>query len=391
MIALRLALAVLLAAFTLVAGLKGAADGLAPAEPGRALDVFPGHAGAHGEISGRLAADDFSANRAAVLGHSAAVLKRAPLAAEPLIYRALAEAEDGNVDGARRLARQAIDRNVRTRAAYLFLLEGALREGRVDETLETLDTLFTLDRANRNSYYELLVALAQEETARPALMAALSREPDWAGGLAGRVLRALGPSHFVYDIVRQTGEAQGAFVQALARAGRHDEAFLAWLIFLSDAGGALSGWPHDGRFEGLSGTPPFNWQLDRRLAEFEAGGGLYAVYFGTHRPVIARQTMALNAPGRYRLDVGMSGELSDSGGSLAWQIQCVPSTVLVADLRIDRLAATPTRYEAEFDVPAGCSFQDIQLRGVPGEFPRRVRAQIQSVEIGRVSADEAPE
>jgi len=380
MIPFRLGLTAALLFAGLLAVCQALGDHLAETEPGRALRLFPGHAGAL-EARAEAAIGD-TADLAQIERLAARQLRRAPLDASPLALTGLARAQSGDDDTASALMRAAIARDPRERLGYMYLVRGRLDEGDFAAALELIDRLYTLDGANRGAYQDILFAMAQTPDGQAALLAALDGDPAWASGLARRAA-ALDDRGFVYALVQRTGEGQPRYVGQLVREERYDQAFLAWLSFLEQAGGRFEGWPHDPRFEDLEGSGPFNWQLRRGKAEFLKEGGLYASYLGKGRVRMASQVMALSAPGTYRISAAMRGEIAENGGTFRWHLDCIDPREGLGELRISELGPSETTFEMTVALPRRCDFQRLSLSGYPGEFPRPARARISQVGVRR--------
>jgi hypothetical protein len=120
-------------------------------------------------------------------------------------------------------------------------------------------------------------------------------------------------------------------------------------------------------------------------------GGLYVSFLGRGQPLLADQTMLLR-PGSYRLAMTLSGEGRESGGALGLALQCLGGGEIAA-LRAPPLGAAATTLELAFEIaPEGCPAQRLILRGEPGEYPQRVRAEIASISIqSDVAPVEAPD
>jgi hypothetical protein len=142
---------------------------------------------------------------------------------------------------------------------------------------------------------------------------------------------------------------------------------------------------YDGRFAGLPGPAPFNWDLSSGsagVAERASGQGLQVDYYGRDAANLASQLLTLR-PGRYRLSFRASGEAAGDSSRLIWTIACNPGDARLLQLPVTGVTSSEKRFAADFAVPAsGCAAQWLRLVGAPGDV-----ASSQNATIGEVRVD----
>lgn len=315
---------------------------------------------------------------------AADLIARAPLLDAPLALRGLGAAQAGELSSADRAFEAAFTRNPRNVPARLWLGHRALEDGRIDDAIDIISGLFAVSPDQRASYVEALAALAR----LPGGVASLEKRivtqdkaPNWAGAVVTRV-NALAPDlEELISLNRITPATQQSFITRMIAERGVEEGYLAWRSLVPGVADEALAWPYDNAFKGLAGPPPFNWRTFSDLVEFARGGGLNVTYLGRDRPVFLEQLMLL-APGAYTFTVRLSGDAQADGGGLAWAIACREPVKELGHVILRELAPSSSTAGFEFVVPAeACASQRLFLRGEPGEFPTRARAEIASVAI----------
>jgi len=315
---------------------------------------------------------------------AALLLRRAPLHVAPLALRGLVSAGAGDSAGADRAFAATFARNPRNVLARLWLVNRALEARDIDRAMDMVSGLFALAPENNAAYVETLVSVA----ALPGGFAGIEQRlgpqgeaPSWAGAVVSR-LNAVSPDlDQLIALNRITPSTQQAFITRMIAERGVEAGFRAWQAFVPTGAEAAFSWPYDGAFEGRQGPPPFNWQPYGDLVEFARSGGLNVSYLGRGQPVIIEQLMLL-APGAYTFTAMLSGESNAAGGGLGWVITCSASAKEIGRVLIRELSSSSSRESFGFVVPdSDCPAQRLVLRGEPGEFPTRARAEIASVAI----------
>lgn len=313
--------------------------------------------------------------------------RRAPLRDAPFALIGLEAAEAGNADLADRSFSTALARNPRNAAARIWLAQRAIDAGRFSEAVALLDRLIEVDSDRAPEYLEALVQVGSLQGGVEAIadyFGAAGTAPRWGGQVTARLNRNHPDLEALARLNQMTPGAQAAFIERVRAERGPEPAFTAWLSLLPPADVEAFSWPYDPTFLHRPAPPPFNWAPRTDQVEFQRGGGLAVTYMGRGRVRLIDQHMLLR-PGTYRLTSVLSGEARDSGGRLGWSIACVESNQELALLMVKDLFGKSVTDTATFVVPeAGCGSQRLSLDGVPGEFPTRARAEVQSIAIDRL-------
>jgi hypothetical protein len=312
------------------------------------------------------------------------LMQRAPLHDAPLALRGLAAAQSGDLAVADQTFAAAFGRNPRNVPSRLWLAHRALQDDDIERAVDLVSGLFAVSPRQNAVHVEALASVAR----LPGGVAGLEKRlgeggeaPSWAGAVVSRV-NALSPDlDPLIPLNRITPSTQQAFISRMIAERGVEAGFAAWRNFATEVEDDPSSWPYDNTFKGKTAPPPFNWRKHSDLIEFAQGGGLNVSYLGRGRPVLVEQLMLL-APGGYSFTTTLSGDSSADGGGLGWAIECNAPVKELGRVVIRELAPSSSRPGFNFVVPeVDCPAQRIVLRGEPGEFPTRVRAEIASVTI----------
>jgi hypothetical protein len=180
-----------------------------------------------------------------------------------------------------------------------------------------------------------------------------------------------------------------ALLSRMVGNGDFTRGYKLWREFNGIVGEAGEKNVYDGRFQGLPGAAPFNWQLNASpagVAERSSSGGLQVQYFGRDSADLASQILLLPS-GRYKLVVQAEGDASGEGAQLVWSVGCARAPAHLIDLPLRKISSKPQRVQAAFFIPpTGCSAQWLRLSGLPAEFPTEQDATVREVRIERIGA-----
>jgi len=373
--------AILVGAAGVYAGLGAWARIEASRSPQTVLGIFPDNALALltlAENSRRAAGGAVSDD---VRDFSQHLLHRSPLADAPLVYAGIEAMADGDRAKGDKAFTAVLARSPRNTMARIWLAQRAIEAGDYSRAIEHLDRLIAINYGDAAAYIDVLAGLGQLPEGAAALGTRVGASPAWGEAVVRRLNNDLPDYQTLLQLNVAAPGAQPAFLQRLVREQGVELAFIAWLSFLPPEELAGLQWPYDATFEGRPAPEPFNWSLQRDQAELTPGGGLYVTYQGRGRPVLASQTILLG-PGLYRFEAEMDGSIKDSGGGLAWALQCLPSAQELAAVKAVGLNDKPRVLEFDFTVPGeACSAQKLILRGDPGEFPLWARVTVHRVAI----------
>ncbi|MEO1405933.1 MAG: hypothetical protein AAFV54_05515 [Pseudomonadota bacterium] len=309
------------------------------------------------------------------------LFQAAPLSPLPFVVGMINATEAGDRESEVAYAMHALKLHPRGEAARLQLADIAAREGNFETAFAQLSSLVVLDRPRRDLYLDAMARLAQLPQTWPYIDDALKQQPSWGPRLLNRLSDTIEDKYFFDQLYSYYPRLQDKYVQALGARGDWDDAFVSYVTYLDPE--QLNGMsvPFDSHFENLPAPQPFNWSVAEQYADLEDRGGLYVSFFGRGNPKIVWQTLVLT-PGAYQLSSAISGQTYRNGGSLKWQISCLDNSATLGAVEINELETAGDIFTLNFDVPpADCSFQTLALRGVAGEFPRTLRAEIDYVSI----------
>ena len=391
----KLALAVAVAAFAAWWIVRiSTVDALARRNPYAAAVVAPDHprvklAMATAEFRLRAGSVSEPTRRAALES-----LSQAPLADEPFLLAGVHALATGDDRKGIALLTEARTRNPRARTPRLLLLDRYLRAKRTREAGTEIVVLGRLISRAAQVLVPELARMASDPRTGPALMDVLKRDPV----MRQSVLAHLASSGADADLILRVAQAtrgggrgppptwQPLLLAKLVEKGEIARAYSLWRRFFAIPSSTPEGGLYDGRFQGMPGSPPFNWQLvaaSPGVAERSGKAGLDVQYYGRDRVDLASQLLLLR-PGRYRLLFRAEGDaLGEAGGShLAWTIGCHGADTRLLEARLTKITYTPRVVAAGFTVPpSGCSAQWLRLIGSPGEFPKAQNVTLTALEI----------
>ena len=307
---------------------------------------------------------------------------KAPLAEQPFLVRGVQAQMAGDASKAHDAFLAARIRDPRSLPARYFLADHYARSGEAGAALREMGALARLVPDAVASFAPHVAAYAQDRRNWAQVKQVLGSDPQ----LREAVLGVLAADARNADLVlmfagrAQPGAAwQPLLVNRLIEAGRYGKALQVW--------SAVSNVRRDARepvfdadFRGSSAPPPFNWVLTSSalgLAEFRPPGTLHVLYYGQDSGALASQLLLLR-PGRYRLAMQVSGDLARAA-QLSWSVTCVPGKQrLLSMVLADARAA---RGGAEFEVPAACAAQQLELVGTAPDLPQQVDLSISAFRL----------
>lgn len=351
---------------------------LAKERPAAALKWRPGHAGA----LARLAEAGLGTGGVVSTGETSESLAQRALVAGPLqvtAIRVLGMVAERRGDNARALALMTLAgmRSQRDAATQLWLFQNRLRARDYDAAYAHGDTLMRNPSTRRRVAVEMALSAGADPKAERALVSRLTYSPPWRVNLVEQIATIQGPN-LLLSILLDLKDAGSVVTEAEAAAvaqrflteGDAQQAYLAWVLLLPEAGFSDLANVYDGGFERLPGKGPFAWDFDRKgfaevmQAPYRDGRALAVTHTGRARSLHASQTLVL-APGRYRLSVDAFMENAAPGSRLWWRIGCARGRT--GDLAVLDPPATLRAWQTvstDFVVPdADCAAQSLELWG----------------------------
>ncbi len=313
--------------------------------PGDALRVRPGDSRALAVLADlRMAQRDPSA---------AESLARRAIIADPLeltAYRTLGQAADaeGHVLQADALMTIAGRRAKRDLPAQIWLLLHRARQGNFREAVYHADGLMRAWPVEmRGPVTRMLSDMAVDPAAGKAIAGTLATDPPWRTRFLidlSRGVSDLSAPFTVFSALQDSKQPPRnielqAYIDRLVREGLYQAAYVTWVQLLPQDGVKELGDLYDGKFEGLPGPPPFNWQLPRlkggdvALApapDGRSGGTLALSFSGGVAPVVLARQLLVLPPGRYRLLGQARTERFGSTFGLTWTLRCAEGSKAIS-------------------------------------------------------------
>ena len=287
--------------------------------------------------------------------------------------------------GAEAFAAHAKALQPRSLAARLHQLSLAAFAGDYDTVIRDYERIIDLRAIDRGVLADALVGVFRSSGDWAALVDYVKTEPATGNQLLSRLMDQPVPVDQLESLIALYPDYQGRYLQRLIRDGRVEDAYTAWRLFADLPNVAFGSVPFNSTFEERAEPVPFNWSISKDRAEFQSRGGLYVTYLGTERPRIASQIVRAT-PGEYTLRTEALGRMPEDGGALEWDLVCVASRVRIArqTLQLSTISAREV-FETDVTIPnTDCAFQQLQLWGRAGAFPKTSRTEILSVELERV-------
>jgi len=322
-----------------------------------------------------------------------AALGGAPLASDPFLLAGVAAIAAGDRSKGERLLTEARRRNPRSRTAHLLLLDAYLRDDRVEDAAAGIATLTRLLPQAGTVLVPELGRMVRDPRTGAGLIDILGRDPAMQQAVLAHLATQGADPALILKIAaagpRRAPSAQAAawqrpLLDRLVEKGDVVRAYGLWRGFTGLGGAADEKAVYDGRFQGLPGEPPFNWQLaagSAGVAERTKRSELQVEYYGRDRADLASQLLILR-PGRYRMRFGANGDAPGEGSKLAWTLACRTGSAPLFTMPVTNINSASRVLAREFTVPAsGCGAQWLRLTGAPDEFPTAQSVTISDVRI----------
>ncbi|HEX6741177.1 MAG TPA: hypothetical protein VF079_05210 [Sphingomicrobium sp.] len=361
----------------------------AETDPQRAARIWPSHPSSQlwlGLTQIGLSARERKPVAPATLDLVREAAKKAPLAPEPFLVRGV----EGQIAGNSRLATDAFVaarlRDGRSIPARYFLAEQYFRRGDAPHGLREIAILARMVPDGVNSLAPFVASYAKDPRTQPHLKALFRSDPALEQAALTTLASDAGNADLILSLAtpsRIAPQWTEMLLRSLIAAGQYGKAQQIWARL-----GHVAPVPNsifDAQFKGSDAPAPFNWALTSStagLAERQPGGRLHLLFYGQEDGLLAGQLLVL-APGRYRLAMRIDGN-SPGAAALRWTVTCAGSGQVVLQLPLSD--SKRAAQGAEFDVPAGCGAQALQLVGTAPEIPQQVEATISGLTLIREPA-----
>jgi hypothetical protein len=347
----------------------------------------------HPRVRLELALDDFEVRggRVRPADQEAALhaLGDAPLATEPFFLAGVAALAHGDNEDGDRLLSEARRRDPRFRMARLLLLDRYLIEGRTAEAVSEMAALNRLIGGAEQVITPELARLALDPRTSASLIPMLRREPQLQEAILERLADSGAKPELIVQIASDGGTLRGGerlwqdkMLSNMVKAGDLGPALLLWRRFAGIGENGETKGLYDGRFQGLPGPRPFNWDLSNGpagVADRVRNIGLQVDYYGRQDGELASQLLML-APGRYRMQFEADGDATGQNSRLVWMISC-QSGLSLLQWPVTGVASSPRRFSTSFAIPAGCPAQWLKLHGSSGDVAADQSANFKNMAI----------
>lgn len=306
-------------------------------ELARAERVWPGHPSV---LAARalLEAGQASVQRRPLRADTRALLadiaRAEPLAPEPFLI-AGAEAQRKHDDAtAERLLLSARQRDPRAGAAHFLLAQQYISQGRFNRGVPEAAVLARLLPGSLEPLASAFANYLTTVGVPDGMSEVLQSNP----ALAERIFSDLSANPRNADLLLKIAPQdpgnpappwQSNLINKMVEAGDYQGARRVWAQLAGNRANPAEPL-HDPRFEGSPAPQPFNWTFATQGAVVEPqSGGLHVLYFGRDETALAAQLLVLR-PGRYRLQMEVSGEVADPQ-AIRWVIVCLPGGTRLLD------------------------------------------------------------
>jgi hypothetical protein len=265
-----------------------------------------------------------------------------------------------------------------------WLLRQALRTRDPYAASLRADALMRTSPDLRDRLFEALTSMVNDPGFIDPLSRRLAADPPWrepALIYLSQHCRDPRPVALLYQGLVNFGsppneQESGALLGRMTKDGRYEQAYLLWISYLPSRALGNLGDLYDGGFQGLPGSPPFNWNLAETpgvLAEMAKPGsglksGLHVEFPVDHAASLAEQLLVL-PPGAYLLSGRFLLARPASGAHLQWTVTCAgaPRAPLATTRQNGDAGSAWATFSVAFSVPENCDAQWLSLVGLPGD------------------------
>jgi len=278
----------------------------------------------------------------------------------------------------------------RDHVANLWLIEDAVKRGRIDLAMTDVDASLRSSRRSQALLFPILGKAMLEPDMRPQFIRLFRANPDWLPSFLGYYIgskqRAAALAEVILPIRKDLPPSYAELDRTLIglMVGQHDfdaaRNYARAIDSKADGDGQLM---HNARFEEEGPFPPIDWQLARESAYGSdiskgAKGNRLVVVSDEERPnLVARQLVQL-APGTYRLSAKGRLVTSNDDASAVWTVACAEmgGPGILASMKFARGVAPSA---ADFTVGGSCRNYWVSLTVGAGYGSTSFQAEFQQV------------
>ena len=327
----------------------------------------------------------------------------APLKSDALRNLGLIADARGRQASAALIMSRAGRRGFRDVPTQAWLLQQAILRRDYGSAFLRVDALLRTQPDLSDRLFPLIGALLNEPDAIDPFSRRLATNPPWRASALhylGRNATDLVPIVAIYQALGRLGQSPtynevATLLERLIANGRYMTAYRLWMSFLPTYARTKMQEPYDGRFKGLPGAPPFNWDFSQTpevTVEIARVGhspetALYVQFPVATTTQLAQQLLVL-PPGAYHLTGRLRVTGPAAGTTLVWTVRCEPApTTLLAETRQSGDSVTNwIPFSINFTAPAGCDAQWLRLGGLAGDGFDTLSAWVKDISIQPLSA-----
>lgn len=360
--------------------------------PARALVLNPFNASAKAQIANDLVYGTGDARQTG----AAAQLSRAALGGNPMLANAyrmigLDDARRGKPVKPAIMAATYLTR--RDYIANLWLIEDAVKRGRMDQAMTDVDASLRTSLRGQALLFPILAKAIAEPEMKPEFVRLFRANPDWLPNFLsyyiGTKQKAAPLAGIVLPIRKDLPPSLGHLDQTLIGMMVNQKDFDAARGYARAIDPKADGdrkLMHNARFEEEGPFPPIDWHLIRESSygsdiEKGAKGNKLIVVSDQERPnMVARQLVQLG-PGTYRLSARGRLVTHNDDASAIWQVACAEKggTGVLASVKFARGAvASPSDFTI---ANGGCRNYWVSLTAAAGFGSASLQAEFQQVEL----------
>ncbi len=277
-------------------------------------------------------------------------------------------------------------RDLRTR---LWAIEDAVGRNDIPEALRNYDIALRTSRVAPDLLFPVLASAINEADIRGALITTLAKRPPW-GQLFVAYVAENGPdaratAAFMVGLqksgIPQPDGSVAALIARLLAEGHSDD---AWRYYAAITPGVDRRRSRDPNFT-TNRTTPFDWNplgdsgISTTMQRGDRGNIFdFTVPSNLGGPLL-RQTQML-PPGKYRIEGRSTGIEQPDSALPYWLLSCADGREL-GRVTIPASTRMNGRFMGEFNVPAGCTTQQLALVAKPSDQMSGVTGQIESVQL----------
>ena len=335
------------------------------------------------DVNERLKTVELGAPAARLAADSKRALAISPIEVMPLRTIGIITAANDDEKGAEKLLNLAARLSLHDYLTHAWLLDYRFRNDQVERAVYEVDILLRQSETNWAVIIPALITLTRDPRITEPLARTLAQRPFWRGIFVTR-LGAEGEYPETTFALLSRMKALGSpaskeeldpYFIAGGKRMSPQQLFAQWIALLPpSARAAATGLVRDGDFVGLDASPPFGWRYypadgvyaERGTGPAGLGRALYVSYAGERQTVFANQQLVL-APGRYRLTGRAYADDAIDKGLFGWSVTCMTkgSESVLGSVPVNPVPGHPIRYAGEFEVPASCDQEQLELNGAP--------------------------